>query len=718
MRSAIRTTRVLGYCFGAVVLLACATVSHADIEVVKLRLEGKSRISATESEYSYRVEARNNGGAAAGVTAEVRSYSGLVTVVDGHLDFADMGTGQIASSDNLFVIRKATKVRFPRHLIRVDFTATATPVADAGPDQLGTVGEDSILNARRSYDPFGRPLRYEWTLDSAPGGSAATLDDATSLAPTFEPDVAGDYVFRLVVNNGVHDSAASTTTISTVAARPFANAGRSRTVKRKSAVRLDGSASTNPMERPLVYAWQLLSVPVGSAAILSDAAALRPTFVADKKGDYRVQLIVTDGALSSAPSIVTIRRGTKKTNTRPLAEAGPDISSFGVGLPVVLQAGLTVDDDADFLTYRWSVLSSPAGSLASPTFNDPNPIFRPDAAGLWHLQVNVSDGKSESIATVLLNTSLEVAPVPNADVMAGTPDPALFQFSSNPFTAYVDPNGTYPAPTASWTVLSRPAGSVAGLATPSAEDTAFPADIDGDYAVQVRVADPGSTDSLQSVGVTRGSSVPVAVVDRLHFVDWREDLPVTLDASESWDPQGLPITYEWKIVHRPSGSVTELINPTLPWATMLLDVEGSYVVQLVVSNGVAKSLPVSKTLVSFYNERPIAIDSLVSGPWQSPCIPIELTADDAESNHGIAVGVLHRVVHSTTNGILLNFLAEDTDGRSTLCYRPRRFYFGPDQFTWESIDFGFPWGCGPPGPGCFGPTKSTIGTVIISVAQI
>src|SRR5690606_13775317 len=176
---------------------------------------------------------------------------------------------------------------------------TSTPVANAGADQVREVGALALLNGRGSHDPFGKPLTYLWSLQSAPAGSVATLVDADEVLARLTPDVPGDYVVRLTVSNGTHDSAPSTTTVSTTAVRPVADAGPDQIVKRRSIVQLDGSASTNAMERPLSYAWQILSAPKGSRATLSDATALRPTFLADKKGAYRIQLIVTDGPLSS-----------------------------------------------------------------------------------------------------------------------------------------------------------------------------------------------------------------------------------------------------------------------------------------------------------------------------------------------------------------------------------------------------------------------------------
>lgn len=56
----------------------------------------------------------------------------------------------------------------------------------------------------------------------------------------------------------------------------------------------------------MTYLWELLETPFGSNAQLSDNTAINPYFIPDLPGDYRVQLVVCDGELSSAPAMTTI----------------------------------------------------------------------------------------------------------------------------------------------------------------------------------------------------------------------------------------------------------------------------------------------------------------------------------------------------------------------------------------------------------------------------
>ncbi len=73
-----------------------------------------------------------------------------------------------------------------------------------------------------------------------------------------------------------------------------------------SLIQLNGSGSTDVDGDALRYQWSLLSTPGGSAAVLSSASSVTPTFTADKGGDYVVQLIVFDGTVESSPDTATI----------------------------------------------------------------------------------------------------------------------------------------------------------------------------------------------------------------------------------------------------------------------------------------------------------------------------------------------------------------------------------------------------------------------------
>lgn len=191
------------------------------------------------------------------------------------------------------------------------------PVANAGADQtVGLIGSPVLvtLDGNGSSDADGDPLTYEWNIISMPEGSTAVLSDDTAINPTFLADIAGSYVIRLIVNDGMANSLADDVTITVQPylppppenTPPVADAGEDQSVDIGSTVTLDGSGSSDADGDLLTYEWNITSMPAGSTAVLSDSTVVEPTFISDMVGSYIVRLIVNDGNVSSLADDVTI----------------------------------------------------------------------------------------------------------------------------------------------------------------------------------------------------------------------------------------------------------------------------------------------------------------------------------------------------------------------------------------------------------------------------
>jgi hypothetical protein len=89
----------------------------------------------------------------------------------------------------------------------------SAPVANAGSDQDVETGSQVILDGSGSSDANGDSLTYTWSFTTRPGTSIATLSGSNTASPSFTPDVSGQYVVRLLVNDGTVDSAGDYVTI-------------------------------------------------------------------------------------------------------------------------------------------------------------------------------------------------------------------------------------------------------------------------------------------------------------------------------------------------------------------------------------------------------------------------------------------------------------------------------------------------------------------------
>jgi len=236
--------------------------------------------------------------------------------------------------------------------------ANAIPVAYAGIDQDVSTQSVVTLDGALSSDADGDNLSYQWSIFSAPVGSNIELSDATSVKPTFTPDLDGQYQIRLIVNDGQDNSAFDEVVITSTTANsaPVANAGNDRDVNTYELVGLDGSNSSDANGDTLSYAWAFVSKPDGSSATLNNANNSFSDFTPDVDGDYTISLVVNDGQVSSSPDNLVISATT--ANARPLADAGSDQVQFDLS-DITLNGSGSSDADGDSLTYQWSIQSAP-----------------------------------------------------------------------------------------------------------------------------------------------------------------------------------------------------------------------------------------------------------------------------------------------------------------------------------------------------------------------
>ena len=191
------------------------------------------------------------------------------------------------------------------------------------------------------------------------------------------------------------------------------------------------------------------------------------------------------------------------------------------------------------------------------------------------LSLVVNDGTVDSVASSVTVTSNNSAPVADAGVDENVITSSLVTLSGSGTDANLD-TLTY-----NWIMDTRPAGSNAVLANPTTQTPTFTADVDGTYELSLVVND-GTVDSLPDVvTITSSNSSPVADAGVDQSVDTSS--VVTLDGSASTDANLDALTYLWSITSKPALSTATLPDATLVNPTFTADLDGTYVLSLVVN---------------------------------------------------------------------------------------------------------------------------------------
>ena len=136
---------------------------------------------------------------------------------------------------------------------------------------------------------------------------------------------------------------------------PVAHAGADRLVTSGATVVLDGAASSDADGDALTFEWTLTARPAGSVATLSGATSSGASFVADRNGQFIVELRVSDSSGSSAADIALV---TAAANHPPIITSSP-VTSGRAGAPYTYAVLATDADPGDTLIFSLPI--APAG---------------------------------------------------------------------------------------------------------------------------------------------------------------------------------------------------------------------------------------------------------------------------------------------------------------------------------------------------------------------
>jgi adhesin/invasin len=318
----------------------------------------------------------------------------------------------------------------PYSYTKTDATSTVT-ISLTGADSTDTDASDT--------------LTYTWSVDESPtDASDSSLSSTSSSTPTYQTDIAGSYIFGLIVGDGTAQSSKVQVTVTVNDpgnTPPTANAGAdSSDTVNGSPVTFSGSQSSDS-EGSVTYSWSMVDSPSGSTANLTNTTTATPSLTGyNKSGSYTVRLTVTDeGSLTDTDDVIfTASIGSVSASTSLLSV---DTTDTTVGSAFTVSV---TPKDANS-----NLLGTSETVVISSTLGDASGTVSSDATGTYTLTftstVSGTATVTSSVNGTTINASDTVIYIPGTlstslSTLTATPAQAN---SSDTITVSVTPKDQY-----------------------------------------------------------------------------------------------------------------------------------------------------------------------------------------------------------------------------------------------------------------------------------
>ena len=463
---------------------------------------------------------------------------------------------------------------------------TVTPSTPNPDDQI-------TLDASGSSDPDGRITTYEWDTDE--DGNFGDFDDpenGETARVSFETGGTYTVTLRVTDNGGKERTVTKQVTVDNPAPEPAFTVTPS-VPNPDDQVTLDASGSSDEDGRITTYEWD--TDGDGNYGDFDDPEDGETAQVAfDTGGTYTVSLRVTDNGGKTR----TLTKQVTVDNPAPEPAFTVTPSTPNPDDQVTLDASNSSDADGRITTYEWDT----DGDGNFGDFDDPEDgetaqvAF--DTGGTYTVGLRVTDN-GEKTRTLTKEVTVEnPAPAANFTITPSIPNPDE-ELTLDP-SGSSDPDGTID----SYEWDTDGGGNFGDFDDPEDGETArISFDTGGTYTVSLRVTDNGGTERTTSRQITVDNPPPTAKFTVTPSAP-NPDEEITLDASDSSDPDGRITTYEWDTDE--DGNFGDFDDPEDgETARISFDTGGTYTVSLRVTDNGETTRTVTKQ-VTVENTAPTA----------------------------------------------------------------------------------------------------------------
>lgn len=470
-------------------------------------------------------------------------------ILDYHWSFGDGAEATGPQTDHLYTRPGYYRVRLrvrddadsPCSVVTAEQEVwiNSPPVLEAGPDRRAAVRETLTLTPQQVYDSDGEPEIFVWTLGDGELASGREVEHAY-LAP-------GRYEVGLTIDDGsgAFNSRTRDSFTVWVNAPPQADPGPEQRVAAQQELTLDASASADSDGKILHYRWDLGDGQTAQGRQITHRYA--------EPGEYTVTLEVEDD--SGVGNATASAQTQVRVNFPPVPEAGAD--QRVTASEVRFDGSASADPDGEILNYHWDFGDGHSAE-------GPNPVHLYGNPGRYPVVLRVTDdsGTPSASASDQLEVVVNAAPVADpGPVLTGAPGEQLKFDASRSF----DPDGEIVS--YQWFFGDRTSAAGQSLTHSYFRPNR--------YQARLRVTDD-SGDELavdEAALEVRINAAPVAVFEAPRRTAPGQD--AILDASRSYDPDGQPLTFLWRLSDGAKSASPRLVHrfeqPGIYYADLYLD---------------------------------------------------------------------------------------------------------------------------------------------------
>jgi hypothetical protein len=466
-------------------------------------------------------------------------------------------------------------------------TGNDQPVADAGGDLIGVAAGQITLDGSASFDPDDDPITFQWEQISGP---AVDLSGATSEKATFTAEEGQTYMFRLTVRDDHNGVATDRVTVSTLKTEI--------TIKRFSVTPIQVEPG-----QPVSVLWEVEGADeveitgLGKVALSGTSQTTvneTTTFTLTARNSAReVNESVTVTVLGSAPRILrfngsplTINAGQSSALTWEVVGANqvsidPTVGNVGasgsatVSPTTTTTYTITATNGFGTVSSTITIEVAPPGSPRILNFvASPQEVLPGEQSTLsWQVEnadsVEITElGKVDLTGTSTVtpetttsyvltakNAQGEVTATATVTVLTGV---RIVNFTASP-TVVRDPGDPS---TLTWSTENAIRVVITGIGDVEPNGSMVVNPVAPTHYTLIAYGRRGEVSAVLAIEIENPNHSPTAIAEAPVAILVPAGTTVglgTLDGSKSSDPDGDPITYEWRVI----GSRTATIrNPT------------------------------------------------------------------------------------------------------------------------------------------------------------